>query len=153
MTEQIKQADLQLKHMAHQHPTAKALMQLRGIGPITALALYACVGNAQHFNQARRLAAWLGLVPKHTGTGGIVKLQGISKRGNSYLRTLLIHGARTVMNWAQKKQDALSLWVQSLVQRRGKHKAMVALANKTARMVWVVLHLGVEALPRHYRSA
>ncbi|MCW0295108.1 transposase, partial [Klebsiella pneumoniae] len=84
------------------------------------------------------------------GTGGKIQLGGISKRGNAQLRVLMIHGARTVMNWSSKRDDALSNWIRSLCERRGKHKAVVALANKTARMVWVVLNKGVDALPAHY---
>jgi transposase len=153
LTEKIIRADQKLKNIALDHPVAKSLMRLRGIGPITALALFACVGNAAQFKNARQLSAWLGLVPKQYGTGGKVHLSGISKRGNNQLRVLLIHGARTVMNWASKRDDQLSLWIKSLVDRRGKHKAMVALANKTARMVWVTLNKGVDALPEQYLAS
>jgi len=142
----------QLKDLAHQHESATALMQLRGIGPISALALYASIGNGSQFKNARQLSAWLGLVPQHHGTGGKVKLSGVSKRGNTQLRVLMIHGARTVHNWASRRDDQLSEWVKSVSERRGKHKAIVALANKTARMVWVVLNKGVDALPPHYLS-
>ncbi len=149
----IKQCDGQLSSLSASQPLAKQLMKLRGIGPITSLALYASIGNASQFKNARQLAAWIGLVPKQHGTGGIVRLGGISKRGNVQLRLLLIHGARTVLNWASKKDDDLSLWAKSIVERRGKHKAVVAVANKTARMVWVVLNKGVDALPKYYLSA
>ena len=128
-------------------------MSLRGVGPITSLALYSSVGNASQFKNARQFAAWIGLVPKQHGTGGKVRLGGISKRGNAQLRTLLIHGARTVINWSGKKDDELSRWAKTIAERRGKHKAVVAVANKTARMVWVTLNKGVEALPLHYLSA
>ena len=152
LSKNIREADKQLATMASNHDTAKQLMKLRGIGSITALALYACIGKGQQFKNARQLSAWLGLVPRQYGTGGVTHLGGISKRGNSYLRTLLIHGARTVFNWAKKRHDTLSVWATSVAQRRGKHKAIVAVANKTARMVWVVLHKGVPALPSHYVS-
>lgn len=153
LTAQIKTFDDQLKSMAHQHESAAALMQLRGIGPISALALFASIGKGNQFKNARQLSAWLGLVPKHHGTGGKVELGGISKRGNVQLRVLMIHGARTVHNWAARRDDPLSEWVKAVAERRGKHKAVVALANKTARMVWVVLNKGVDALPPHYLAA
>ncbi len=152
LSKKIQQAELDLKKIAQSNPVAVQLMQLRGIGAITSLALYACIGTGEQFKNARQLSAWLGLVPKQHGTGGITRLGSISKRGNAYLRVLLIHGARSVMNWMKAKDDDLSLWVKKLVQRRGKHKAMVALANKTARMIWVVLHRGVDALPRQHLS-
>ena len=114
------------------------------------MALFASIDNARQFKNARQLSAWLGLVPQHHGSGGKNHLGGISKRGNVELRTLMIHGARTVHNWASRRDDQLSHWVKSIAERRGKHKATVALANKTARMVWVVLNKGVNALPPHY---
>lgn len=153
LTDKIKQYDQRLTVMAQQHPIASLLLRVRGIGPITALAIFASIGKGIQFKNARQLSAWLGLVPAHSGTGGVLKLRGMSKRGNVYLRTLLIHGARTVMNWASRRDDTLSLWSQSVSNRCGRHKAIVAVANKTARMVWVVLHKGVDALPKHYLSA
>jgi len=149
----IKQLDVQLSEMVEAYPLAKRLLRLRGVGPITALAIFAAVGNASQFKNARQLSAWIGLVPKQYGTGGKVFLSGISKRGNSQLRFLLIHGARSVLNWASQRDDQLSVWAKSVAQRRGKHKAIVAVANKTARMIWVTLTRGVDALPPHYLSA
>ena len=153
LSELVKQYDRQLSRMANTYPLVKQLLRLRGIGPITAMALYASIGNASQFKNARQLAAWIGLVPKQHGTGGKVTLSGISKRGNTHLRILLIHGARAVLNWSDRRDDALSRWAKSVANRRGKHKAVVAIANKTARMVWVTLNKGVEALPPHYLSA
>lgn len=149
LTHEIATFDTQLKAIANQQATTINLMRLRGIGPISALALFASVGNGSQFKNARQLSAWLGLVPRQFGTGGKVQLSGITKRGNTQLRVLLIHGARTVMNWSSRRDDELSRWVRSVADRRGKHKAVVALANKTARMVWVVLNKGVDALPAH----
>lgn len=149
----INQLDAQLSGIIQAYPLAKRLLRLRGIGPITALALFAAVGNASQFRNARQLSAWIGLVPKQYGTGGKIHLSGISKRGNSQLRFLLIHGARAVLNWASKRDDQLSCWAKNVANRRGKHKAIVAVANKTARMVWVALTKGVDALPPHYLSA
>ncbi|GHA10910.1 hypothetical protein GCM10008090_20820 [Arenicella chitinivorans] len=139
--------------MIEQYPVAKALTCIKGIGPITAPALYASIGKGVQFKNARQLAAWLGLVPQQTGTGGRVRLGPISKRGDTYLRMLLIHGARVVMRWANQLNDPLSHWAVQLAERRGKHKAIVGIANKTARMVWVVLHKGPDSLPVHYRTA
>ncbi len=153
LCDKIKQIEHQINQLATQHPLMSQLLRLRGIGPITAVAIYSSIGQAAQFKNARHLAAWIGLVPKHTGTGGKIKLGAISKRGNAYLRQLLIHGARTVMNWMKNKTDYLSQWAKSLAQRRGKHKAIVAIANKTARMIWVALNKGVEALPSFYLSA
>jgi transposase len=150
LTREIAAFNSELKHLAEHHETAIALMHLRGIGPISALALFASIGKGNQFKNARQLSAWLGLVPKHHGTGGKVQLAGISKRGNVQLRVLLIHGARTVLNWASRRDDQLSEWAKSIAERRGRHKAVVALANKTARMVWVVLNKGVNALPPQY---
>lgn len=152
ITLRIDELDKQIAAIAANHPAIKPLLKLRGIGPITAVAVYASVGNASHFRNGRQLAAWIGLVPKQHGTGGVTRLGGISKRGNQYLRMLLIHGARTVMNWMKNKADYLSIWTKQLVERRGKHKAMVALANKSARMIWVVLNKGVENTPAYYTT-
>ncbi len=153
LCEVIKVLDKQLETLIDVYPLAKRLLCLRGIGPITALSLYAAIGNGSQFKNARQLSAWLGLVPKQYGTGGRVQLSGISKRGNSQLRFLLVHGARAVLNWAKKREDTLSCWAKSVALRRGKHKAIVAVANKTARMVWVALNKGTDALPAHYLSA
>ena len=113
---------------------------MRGIGPITATALVAAIGDGRAFKKGRDLSAWLGLVPGHRGTGGKEVLGGISKRGDTYLRTLLIHGARAVLKTAGTKNDRLSLWLQELCKRRNKNVAAVALANKTARLVWALLN-------------
>jgi len=153
LSEKITSLDRQLTSLIKQYPIAQALTSIKGIGPITALALYASIGKGTQFKNARQLAAWLGLVPKQTGTGGRVRLGAISKRGDTYLRMLLIHGSRVVMRWASKLDDPLSQWAVQLAERRGKHKAIVGIANKTARMVWVVLHKGPDALPSHYRTA
>jgi transposase len=153
ITKKIVAYDQQLKQMAQQHSVAKQLMRIRGIGPTTSLTLFACIGNGHQFKNARQLAAWIGLVPRHFGSGGKAKLGPISKRGNTYLRTLLIHGARTVMNWMKNKHDSFSIWGMAVMNRRGKHKAIVAVANKTARMIWVLLNKGIDAVPKQHLSA
>jgi transposase len=109
-----------------------------GIGPITASALNASVGDAKNFDDGRQLAAWLGLVPRQHSSGGKSNLLGMSKRGDSYLRTLLLHGARSVIYRAGQKADPCS-WINAVVQRRNKNVAAVALANMNARIVWALL--------------
>ena len=117
------------------------VMQISGIGPLTASALLIKLRHAGSYKNGRHFAASLGLVPRHEGTGGMVHMKGISKRGDCYLRTLLIHGARSVIRYRDKRTDSLGLWIRSLVERRGIHKACVALANKHARIAWrVVTH-------------
>ncbi|UCQ11986.1 IS110 family transposase [Edwardsiella tarda] len=116
-----------------------ALCKIPGIGPVTATTLIATIGNASNFENSRQLAAWLGLVPRQHSSGGKQVLLGISKRGDVYLRTLLIHGARTVLQSVKRKQDAVSRWASRLLARRNNNIASVALANKNARIVWALL--------------
>jgi transposase len=142
--ERIAAYDRQIVQLARQNEAAKRLMQLEGVGPITATAGVATVGDAQAFRQGRQFAAWLGLVPKQFSTGGKSVLGRITKRGNVYLRTLLIHGARTVLQYTAKRTDAKSRWVETLRQRRGDNIATVALAAKHARIVWALLARGQE---------
>ena len=118
---------------------AQRLTQIPGIGPLTATALVASVGDARVFKNGRQLAAFLGLVPKEHSSGGKQKLLGISKRGDAYLRTLLIHGGRAVVRCLGNKQDRLSCWTRQLVDRRGKNIAAVAVANKNARTAWALM--------------
>ncbi len=120
-------------------PVSKTLGAVPGIGPITATALLAALGDGKAFEKARQVPAWLGLVPKQASSGGKQKLLGISKRGDTYLRTLLIHGARSVVKAAAKKDDAQSRWINDLVKRRNANIAAVAVANKNARIVWALL--------------
>jgi transposase len=120
-------------------PVSKTLGTVPGIGPITATALLASLGDGKAFDKARQVPAWLGLVPKQDSSGGKPKLLGISKRGDTYLRTLLIHGARAVVKAAAKKDDAQSRWINDLVKRRNANIAAVAVANKNARIVWALL--------------
>lgn len=124
------------------HPACQRLGEIPGVGPLTATALIASVSDPQVFKNGREFSAWLGLVPRQNSSGGKTQLLGISKRGDVYLRTLLIHGARSTLRWVEGKEDGRSRWVQSLVERRGKNRAAVALANKNARIVWAVLARG-----------
>ncbi len=128
---------IQVLHRAS--PVSQALATVPGIGPITATALLASLGDGKAFESARQVSAWLGLVPRQDSSGGKPKLLGISKRGDVYLRTLLIHGARAVIKTAANKDDAQSRWITELVKRRNANIAAVALANKNARIVWALL--------------
>jgi transposase len=131
-----------LESLAKRHPECQRLMSIPGIGPITATALIAAVGDVGVFKNGRQFAAWLGLVPKQHSTGGQTRLLGISKRGDSYLRKLLIHGARATLRFAGLKTDGRSRWIQGLLERRGWNRTAVAVANKNARIVWALLSRG-----------
>jgi len=122
--------------------------KIEGIGPITATALVAAVGDRTCFRNGRQFAAWLGLVPKQRSSGGKSRLLGISKRGDRYLRTLMIHGARAVLGKAAGKDDPRSEWISQMRERRHPNVVAVALANKNARIVWSILSRREE-----YRSA
>ena len=130
----------EIKDTADQDEMAKRLMTVPGIGPLVASALRATAGNAQQFLKARDLAAWLGLVPRQYSTGGKQKLLGISKRGNSYVRRLLIHGARSCAMRLDPEKDRLGQWIRQLGQRMPTNKVIVALAAKIARVAWVIMN-------------
>jgi len=131
-----------LEALADTHPVCQRLLTVPGIGPLTATALMAAVSDAQVFKNGRQFAAWLGLVPKQYSTGGQTRLLGISKRGDSYIRKLLIHGARATLRWAKTKADRRSQWIRGLLDRRGWNRTAVAVANKNARIVWALLSRG-----------
>lgn len=135
----VERLTKQITHLAQQDARCVALMQHRGVGPLIASAFCAEVANPRVFNNGRQVAAWLGLVPRQHSSGGKPVLLGISKRGDAYLRTLLIHGARAAARTAPRHDDANSRWVLNVQQRRGTHKAIVALANKMARQLWAQL--------------
>lgn len=128
-----------LASISAQNEDCQRLLTIPGIGLLTATALVAAIGDISVFKNGRELAAWLGLVPRQHSTGGKPTLMGISKRGDSYLRTLLIHGGRTVVRVAHKYTDRKSRWVSELDQRRGKNISAVAVANKNARIAWALL--------------
>jgi len=144
LDERIAGHDRQIAQVAKQSEAAKRLMQVEGVGPITATAMVATVGDAKAFSHGRQFAAWLGLVPKQFSSGGKSVLGRITKHGNVYLRTLLIHGARAVLQSTAKRTNAKSVWVEALRQRRGDNIAAVALAAKHARIVWALLARGQE---------
>jgi transposase len=135
----IEAVTAQITRESATQPVCQRLEQVRGIGPLSASALWLKAAG-QPYQNGRHLAAALGLVPKHTGTGGNIRLGGISKRGDRYLRWLLIHGARSVVAHLGEKQDRLSRWLRTLVARRGMNKAVVALANKNARVAFALMH-------------
>lgn len=153
LDEQIAILDQDMQKQANTDETARRLQQLRGIGPITATALVAALGDGSMFRRGRDAAAWVGLVPGQHSSGGKDKLLGISKRGDAYLRTLLIHGARAVVKVAKDRTDALSQWVQALCARRNKNVATVALANKTMRLAWALIRSGTDYDPDYIRHA
>lgn len=125
--------------MARENARTNRLMERRGVGPLIASAFVAEIGDPGVFHNGRQVSAWLGLVPRQHSSGGKPRLLGISKRGDAYLRTLLIHGARAVVRTACRYDDLLSRWVHDLACRRGVHKATVAVANKLARQMWAGL--------------
>ncbi|MEL7044077.1 MAG: IS110 family transposase, partial [Pseudomonadota bacterium] len=135
----IQEQDNEIAIMVKESPAAQRLMALRGVGPITATALVATLGTGEGFARGRDFAVTLGLTPKHHGTGGRERILGISKRGDAYVRTLLIHGARSAMWAARDKTDPLSRWINALRERRHTNVVATALANKTARMAWALL--------------
>ena len=130
--------------LARSDADARRLATIPGIGVMNATALLAAIGNGQTFARGRDLAAWLGLVPRQVTTGGKPRLVGITKRGNKYLRKLLIHGARAALPSLATSATPLGGWLRGLMQRVHKNAAVVALANKLARIVWVVLRRGEE---------
>ena len=138
------------KHIKVQSRTdeaARRLMQIKGVGERISTAAVAYAGNGQSYRNGRHFAANLGLVPKEHSSGGKQQLGGMSKRGNRYLRRLLIQGAWTVVRYADRGQDRLSRWAVELIKRRGKHKAVVAVANKMARIIWSMLYHRTEYRP------
>lgn len=139
LDENIGRYEELINGLSAQSEAIKRVRSIPGMGPIGASAIVAAAGDAREFKNGRQFSAWLGLVPRQNSSGGKDKLLGISKRGDVYLRCLLIHGARAVLTHCSKKSDKTSKWLQSLIERRGFNKAAVAYANKMARMVWVVL--------------
>lgn len=139
LSQQIKRIDDKLDEVFRKNAVCKRLTTIPGVGPITATAIIAAVADVSHFDSGRHLAAWLGLVPRQNSTGGKSQLGGISKRGDSYLRTLLIHGGRSVVRTIGTKTDRRSRWIAEKVKTRGKNKTAVAVANKNARVIWKLL--------------
>ena len=153
LDDRVKAFDDRIKAVARAEPACRRLESIPGIGPLTATALVAAIGEASEFRNGRELAAWLGLVPRQHSTGGRPRLLGISKRGDRYLRCLLIHGARAALRHAGRHPDRRSRWAVNVEQRRGKNVAAVALANKNARTAWAVLAKGADFDREHLGKA
>ena len=144
---QVGELEREIQVWHRENERSRKLAKVPGIGPITASALVASVGDAKNFANGRQMAAWLGLVPRQHSSGGKPTLLGLSKRGDSYLRTLLVHGARSVVRYTEGKTNPASDWLRSLLTRRNTNVAVVALANKNARIAWALL-----AHDREFRS-
>jgi len=139
LDERIAAYDRELEQQARQCEPARRLMKIRGIGALSALAIVATVGNARDFRSGRQFAAWLGLTPRQHSSGGKTRLGHITKRGDAYLRCLLVQGARSVLHTASRHADRMSRWAQTLESRRGYHRTLVAIASKNARIAWALL--------------
>ena len=139
LDKRIKTLENKLEALCAQNEDCQRLLTIPGVGLLSATAMVAAIGDINAFKSGRELAAWLGLVPRQHSTGGKPTLLGISKRGDTYLRTLLIHGGRTVVRVAEKHQDKRNTWVAQLEGRRGKNISAVAVANKNARVAWALL--------------
>lgn len=144
--------DRRIEAYARENPLAQRIGAICGIGPISASAIVASIGEATLFKNGRQFCAWLGLVPRQYSTGGKPRLGRITKRGDVYLRTLLVHGARAALTVLAKRTDRLATWAQALIARRGYKKAIVALAAKNARIAWAVLASGKPYEIKHSAS-
>ena len=149
----IASYDRRLKALFRSDEMCRRIGRIEGIGPVTATALVAAVGDRTCFRNGREFAAWLGLVPRQRSSGGKARMLGISKRGDRYIRTLMIHGARAVLARAHGKEDARSQWIGRMRERRHPNAVAVALANKNARIVWSVLSSGAAYDPGHVAAA
>ncbi len=143
LDDRVQKLTDQITESVQRDPVAKRLMTLRGVGPLIASALAGALGDGKAFKKGRDFAASLGLTPRQHSTGGKDRLLGISKRGDSYLRKLLVHGARAVIQHSGCKDDGLSCWLKGLIARKHKNVAAVVLANKTARIAWALVYRNV----------
>lgn len=138
----IHSAQERQKRMVSDNPVSQSLQEVPGFGPVVSAVVLSAVGNASQFANGRQMAAWMGLVPRHTGTGGRTRMLGISKNGDRELRTMMINGARAVIRWIDRRDDPLGRWVKQLEARRGRNKAVVALAKKLTRVAWALIAKG-----------
>jgi len=138
----IAAVDREIQNVFRSSAACQRLAKIGGIGPLTSTALVAAVGDATEFRNGRHLAAWLGLVPRQHSSGGQQRLLGISKRGDCYLRSLFIHGARALLKVAGRRSDPIAGWATNVAARRGFNVATVAIANKNARIAWAMLARG-----------
>ena len=148
LDQRIKELTAEIKCISDTNPEAKRLKkQLRGVGPLVSTALVARIGDGRQFKRGRQASASVGITPRHHGTGGRNRLYGITKQGDRYLRSILIHGARAVVSQAKHRDDPLSVWVTDLADRTHPNVAAVALANKTVRVAWAMLRHGTDYDP------
>jgi transposase len=145
--ERVGAYDDRIERVFKEDERCRRLAKVEGVGPLVATAVVAAVGNASEFKSGRELSAWLGLVPRQHSSGNRRQLLGISKRGDRYLRTILIHGARAALRRADHKRDQRSRWAMRIKLARGYNKAAVALANKNARIIWALLTRGENYRP------
>ncbi len=142
LDDRVADLDAEFLNVARQDDAIRRLIEIPGVGALTATALVAAIGKGEAFDSGRDLAAWLGLVPRQATTGGKPRLLGISKRGNAYVRRLFIHGARAALRTHADRQTRLGGWLRGLLERRHRNVAVVALANKLVRIAWAVLRGG-----------
>lgn len=152
LTTRIKSFDKQIEAHLQTNEECQRVLRIEGVGPLTATAVVASIGDIRNFKSASQFAAWLGLVPRQNSSGGKTQLLGISKRGDSYLRCLLVHGARAALGYAARI-DKLTDWQQSLLQRKAYNKVVVAMAHRTARRIWAVLAKGCAYDPSYPQRA
>jgi transposase len=153
LTERIEALERRIGSWQRREDDCERLTTIPGVGRLTATAVVATVADARSFRSGREFAAFLGLVPRQSGTGGRVKMLGISKRGDPYLRTLLIHGARSVLLSQSRADRVMDPWLKEVLARRPKNVAIVALANKMARTIWALLAHGRSFDPHWGRTA
>jgi len=142
LARRLEEAEALIQLTAQESEACRRPDAIPGIGPVTATALIAAIGNGAAFGKGREFAAWLGLAPREHSTGGRQKLLGISKRGNAYLRRLFVQGARAVLQQSSKQSSGLSAWLKQLTVRTHRNVVCVASANKLARIAWAVLSTG-----------
>jgi len=139
LDKEIEKYTQKIEHFCEQNTICQRLKKLSGVGPMIASIIYATIGEPTNFKNGRHFAAFLGLVPKEHSSGGKQCLMSISKRGDRYIRSLLVHGGRAVVKNASKKDNYLNRWVQKVHKERGYNKAAVAVANKNARHMWAIM--------------
>jgi transposase len=151
--QQIEVLSDELERIASSDADCIRIRQIPGIGPVVATAIVAAIGNGAAFRKGREFAAWLGLVPKQYSTGGKARLLGISKRGNIYLRKILVHGARAAVLRIKRDRAPIGAWMNALESRAPRNVLIVAMANKLARIAWAVLSSGEEYRAQHSPTA
>src|SRR6056297_331545 len=147
LREQVKRSRDRIVERAKELPAMPRLLEAPTYGDLVASSFLASIGDGRQFQRGRQVSAWLGLVPRQHGTGGKVRLYGMTKSGDRYLRTMLLHGARAAIRWSRDKDTPLARWIAPLIERRGFNKAVVALANKNARIAWHIVARGARYDP------